>query len=334
MTRAGVHGHAAGRIDPHEQAGRGPTGLVRRGQGVELPQHPVRGEVGGGDLAQDGTVGVHVDGGVQTVSHDVPDHQQGAAEVQAHGLEPVAADDGAGSDRQVAAGDLQVRVGAARFGDERPLQVQRGLLRGRQAPGEADVQAGEPGGEVHRRRLVVVEAGGGPGREEPSVGLVPADQGNRDEVDGPLRGAPGPHPQRPALVQRPYRGCAVGGGAFQQVRRARGGHALAPAAPAGHVHGRGAAQRTDEEPGQLPAGLPLVPGRSDTFEGLFHGVQACCRAVPLRHLASLARPPRAAGPRKAFHQPAPACGDQRGACPFPCTSTVPKGADAPGAATP
>jgi hypothetical protein len=109
----------------YEQTGGGPPGDGLGDGVVQLPQHPVRWQVVGRDLAQRGAVAVHVDGGFHAVAHHIAHHEQRPAEVQPHGLEPVLAHEAAGSRGQVPGGDLEVGVREAEVGQQGSLQLER-----------------------------------------------------------------------------------------------------------------------------------------------------------------------------------------------------------------
>ncbi|MFD9104461.1 hypothetical protein ACFVZN_25685 [Streptomyces virginiae] len=207
------------------------------------------------------------------MAHDVPDHQQGTAEVEPYRLEPVAADESPGAQRQVAAGHLQVRMRPAGLGDQRPLEVERDPLGGREAACVPDVRAREARREVQGRRLVGAEGGLCAGREELSVDLAPAGQRYGDDVRGSGRAG-----REVRVVQ-------------EAGRVARGGHAAAAGLPAaaGQLHGRRVAQSAGQESRQLPPDRPFVGGRPDPPDGLVHGAQPRLQAVPVRHHRPVSR---------------------------------------------
>ncbi len=148
----------------------------------------MRGQVGRGDVAQQGAVRVHVDGGLHPVPHHVPDHQQRPAEGQPYRLEPVAADHRRGAAGQVARGQLQVRVRAARLGQQRPLQLHGEVLREGEPPGVVDA-GGRPVGDGLDHRGVVGEgrgAGAAQQRQHPDQ-LPPRAQRHHQQRHRPTR---------------------------------------------------------------------------------------------------------------------------------------------------
>ncbi len=244
------------------------------------------------------------------MAHHVPDHQQGAAEVEPDRLEPVPAHQGPGAHRQIAAGHLQIRVRAARLRHQRALQVHRGVLGGGQLPGMAEVHCRQAGREVDRRRLVVAESAPGAYGEHRAVDPVAGQQRNRDQVCAGALGEHHPLGEGVSAVHGAYGGRPVGR-SRQQSHGPGLGHPVQPAVLGPQLHRDRVAQVAEQEAGQFLARGGLVETRPDLLGRGFH------RPEPREQRLVLPRGPGgppvmlrqdtspARQPKKPFHQPEP-----------------------------
>lgn len=142
---------AAGGIDADEQAGGRTPGAVLGYRRVRPPQHPVRRQARGGHRARHRAVRVQADRRVRPVAHHVAPDQQGR-EVQPHGPEPVPAHQSAAPGRQMAGGEDGIRMRPARFGEQRPLEVQDRAADAVVPSGVAEVHGRETRRAVRARR--------------------------------------------------------------------------------------------------------------------------------------------------------------------------------------
>lgn len=158
---------------------------------------------------------------------------------------------------------------AARFGDERALEVERGVLGGREAPGMTEVPRREPGDMAEQRLLVGGEGRTAvPGEGDRPEGLL----GVNGEGDGEAVGGGGG-------------GTALGGGSRFRV----GGTAAWGAGFPRQVDRRGGVQMAGGEGREFPAGGRLVERRADLSDRPLHGPHPGHQGlVPLRHDTSTA----------------------------------------------
>lgn len=129
------------------------------GGAVRLGEQPVGGEPLQSQRAEQGAVLAHGRRGTHSVSHDVPDHEQGAPARQGDGVVPVPADLGAASGGEIAAGDLHTRARYVRGGQEGALHLQRGLVLVGVAQGVADARRGPRGQLLQQLDVVLGELG-------------------------------------------------------------------------------------------------------------------------------------------------------------------------------
>ena len=180
MAGAGKGHLATAGVDAGDQTGGRPALRFRGGDVVELAQHAVRREIGGGDVAQRGPVRGHVHGCFQAVPHDVADDEQRPAEVQPDGLAPVAAHQGALPDGQIADGHVEVRVRTAGLGEQRPLELADDASDPVVLPGVPDVGGGAFGEEGEQPGLRRGERRSVPGADQHAVGVAARGQGDAD----------------------------------------------------------------------------------------------------------------------------------------------------------
>ena len=176
MARAGQRPAFAVRVGDGEQAGRRPGRLAFRDDGVEVRQNPVGRNVHAAQLADDRAVVAHVDRGFHAVPHHVGHHQQGATERQPDYLVPVAADQVAAAQGEIARRDLEVRVRRARLDEQRALQFQGDALGGGVLPGALHADR-RPVREILREHDVVLR--------EASVPVLSAGSGHGQRADDP-----------------------------------------------------------------------------------------------------------------------------------------------------
>ena len=297
MAGAGKGHLATAGVDAGDQTGDRPALRFRGGDVVELAQHAVRREIGGGDVAQRGPVRGHVHGCFQAVPHDVADDEQRPAEVQPDGLAPVAAHQGALPDGQIADGHVEVRVRTAGLGEQRPLELADDASDPVVLPGVPDVGGGAFGEEGEQPGLRRGERRSVPGADQHAVGVAARGQGDAD--------------RRPRAV-----GHRVGGSRLRPSRPPPG-PPTRPTAPGAASPGRRGRPRTPVRPRRRPVAPPPCrpPARRPPWSAprRWRPRPAWCRSGPVPYA------PRSAGAKR--RGPARVCHGTRRAVPSPVCET-------------